>query len=102
MIIIFKSKVSLYSFKSACCLAVENIFLKERNASFLDRLKNGICREKAGNVSQIASSACLRSNRSIGHHYVNVLAKTKWQKVVKKISHLQTKIGDTNLRTLSR
>ena len=48
MIIIFKSKVSLYSFKSACCLAVENIFLKERNASFLDRLKNGICREKAG------------------------------------------------------
>ena len=48
MIIILKSKVSLYSFKSACCLAVENIFLKERNASFLDRLKNGICREKAG------------------------------------------------------
>ena len=48
MIIILKSKVSLYSFKSACCLAVENIFLKQRNASFLDRLKNGICREKAG------------------------------------------------------
>ena len=46
--IILKSKVSLYSFKSACCLAVENIFLKQRNASFLDRLKNVICREKAG------------------------------------------------------
>ena len=54
------------------------------------------------NASQIASSACLRSSRSIGHHYVNVLAKTKWQKVVKKISHLQTKIGVTNLRTLSQ
>ena len=47
MIIILKSKVFLYSFKSVCCLAVENIFLKQRNASFLDRFKNGICREKA-------------------------------------------------------
>ena len=37
MMIIFKSKVSLYSFKSACRLAVVNIFLKQRNASFLDR-----------------------------------------------------------------
>ena len=48
MKIILKSKVSLYSFQPSCCLAVENIFLKQRNASFLDRLKNGICREKAG------------------------------------------------------
>ena len=52
------------------------------------------------NTSQIASSACLRSSRSIGHHYVNVLRKNK---VVQKISlYLQTKIGDTNLRTLSQ
>ena len=53
------------------------------------------------NTAQIASSACLRSSRSIGQHYVNVLRKKQSvQKVVKKISHLQTKIGDTNLRTL--
>ena len=51
------------------------------------------------NTSQIASSACLRSSRSIGHYYVNVLRKNK---VVQKISYLQTKIGDTNLRTLSQ
>ena len=52
------------------------------------------------NTSQIASSASLRSSRSIGHHYVNVLRKNK---VVQKISlYLQTKIGDTNLRTLSQ
>ena len=51
------------------------------------------------NTSQIASSACLRSSRSIGHHYVNVLRKNE---VVQKISYLQTKIGDTNLRTLSQ
>ena len=51
------------------------------------------------NTSQIASSTCLRSSRSIGHHYVNVLRKNK---VVQKISYLQTKIGDTNLRTLSQ
>ena len=48
MIIILKAKFPFFSFKSACCLAVENIFLKQRNASFLDRLKNGICRENAG------------------------------------------------------
>ena len=29
------------------------------------------------NTSQIARSACLRSSRSIGHHYVNVLRKNK-------------------------
>ena len=79
-----KQKVSLYSFKFACCLTVENIFLKQRNASFLDRLKNGICRDKAGNTSQIASSACLRSSRSIGHHYVNVVRKNKVAKGGKK------------------
>ena len=48
MIIILKAKFPFFSFKSACCLAVENIFLIERNASFLDRLKNGICRENTG------------------------------------------------------
>ena len=54
------------------------------------------------NTSQIASSACLRSSRSIGHYYgVNVLRKNKVAKSGKKISHLQTKIGDTNLRSLS-
>ena len=50
------------------------------------------------NTSQIASSACLRSNRSIRHHYVNVLRKNKVAKSGKKISHLQRKIADTNLR----
>ena len=88
MIIILKSKVSLYSFKSACCLALH--FWTDLRMLFVEKRRE--------NTSQIASSACLRSNRSIGHHYVNVLAKTKWQKVVKKISHLQTKIGDTNLK----
>ena len=34
MIIILKSKVSFYSFKSACCLAVENFFLKQRNTTY--------------------------------------------------------------------
>ena len=33
MIIILKSKVSFYSFKSACCLAAENFFLKQRNTT---------------------------------------------------------------------
>ena len=87
MIIILKSKVSLHSFKSAFCLAVENIFLKQRNASFLDRLKNGIYVEKRReNTSQIASSACLRSSRSIGHHYVNVYRRNKVAKSGKKKS----------------
>ena len=84
MIIILKSKVFLYSFNLACCLAVENIFLKQRNASFLDRLKNGIVEKRRENTSQIASSACLRSSRIIGHHYVNVLRKNKVAKSGKK------------------
>ena len=50
------------------------------------------------NTPQIASSACLRSSRSIGHRYVNVLRKNKVAKSGKKISHLQRKIGDTNLK----
>jgi len=51
--------------------------------------------KKRENTAQIASSACLRSSRSIGHHYVNVWRKNKVAKSGKKISHLQTKIGDT-------
>ena len=35
-------------------------------------------------TSQIASSACLCSSRSIGHHYVNVLRKNKVAKNGKK------------------
>ena len=89
MIIILKSKVSLYSFKSACCLALH--FWTDLRMLFVEKRRE--------NTSQIASSACLRSSRSIGHHYVNVLRKNK---VVQKISYLQTKIGDTNLRTLSQ
>ena len=54
------------------------------------------------NTSQIASSACLRSSPSIGHYYVNVWRKNKVANSGKKMSHLQTKIGDTNLRTLSQ
>ena len=54
------------------------------------------------NTSQIASSVCLRSSRSIGHHYLNVWRKNKVAKSGKGISHLQTKIGDTNLRTVSQ
>ena len=38
------------------------------------------------NTSQIASSACLRSSRSIGHRYVNVLRKNKVAKSGKKKS----------------
>ena len=36
------------------------------------------------NTSQKASSACLRSSRSIGHYYVNVLRKNKVAKSGKK------------------
>ena len=38
------------------------------------------------NTPQIASSACLRSSRSIGHRYVNVLRKNKVAKSGKKKS----------------
>ena len=69
-IIILNSTVSRYSFKTAYFLAVKNIFLKQRNASFVARDKNGICREKAGK--------CHRdSTLGIGHHYVKVLLKLK-------------------------
>ena len=54
------------------------------------------------NTSQIASSACLRSSRSIGHRYVNVLRKNKVAKSGKKNLSFANKIGDTNLRTLSK
>ena len=69
-IIILKSTVSRYSFKTACFLAVKNIFLKQRNASFVARDKNGICREKAGKYRR-------DSTLGIGHHYVKVLRKLK-------------------------
>ena len=88
MIIILKSKVSLYSFKSSCCLALH--FWTDLRMLFVEKRRE--------NTSQIASSACLRSNRSIRHHYVNVLRKNKVAKSGKKISHLQRKIADTNLR----
>ena len=88
MIIILKSKVSLYSFKSACCLALH--FWTDSRMLYVEKRRE--------NTSQIASSACLRSSRSIRHHYVNVLRKNKVAKSVKKISHLQRKIGDTNLK----
>ena len=78
-IIILKSTVSRYSFKTACLLAVKNIFLKQRNASFVARDKNGKCREKAGKYRQ-------DSTLGIGHHDVKVLRKLKqsgkkWEKV---------------------
>ena len=40
--------------------------------------------KRRSNTSQIASSACLRSSRSLGHHYVNVLRKNKVAKSGKK------------------
>ena len=65
------------------------------------RVKNGKCGEKAGKY--LADSKLgLRSSRSIGHHYLNVWRKNKVAKSGKGISHLQTKIGDTNLRTVSQ
>ena len=36
-----------------------------------------IVEKRRENTSQIASSACLRSSRSIGHHYVNVMIAHK-------------------------
>ena len=54
-------------------------------------------------IEWVAPSVCLRSSRSIGHHYLNVWRKNKVaKKSGKRISPLQTKIGDTNLRTVSQ
>ena len=98
MIIILKSKVSFYSFKSACCLAVENVFLKQRNTTHEWYLKR-----KGGKIPRRWQArpvfAVVEVQDTITSTYG---AKTKWQKVVKKINHLQTKIGDTILRTVNQ
>ena len=104
MIIILKSKVSLYSFKSTCCLAVKTIFQNKGMLHFWTDSRMVYVEKRRENTSQIASSACLRSSRSIGHHYVNVLRKNKVSvtKNGKKNQSFANKIGDTNLRTLSQ
>ena len=78
-IIILNSTVSRYSLKTASFLAVKNIFLKQRNASFVARDKNGICREKAGKYHR-------DSTLGLGPPLRQSIAqiKTKWQKVVKR------------------
>jgi len=86
MIIILKSKVSLYSFKSTCCLAVKNIFENKGMLHFWTDSRMVYAEKRRENTSQIASLAYLRSSRSIGHHYVNVLRKNKVAKSGKKKS----------------
>ena len=81
------------------CNLVPRAFPLKNGCHFWTDSRMVYVEKRRENTSQIASSAFLRSSRSIGHHYVNVLRKNK---VVKEISHLQTKIGDTNLRTLSQ